>query len=117
MDAEARSAYQRRLREVEEELAEAERDNDEARRILAERDRDYLLAELAGAVGLGGRMRTTGGTVERARTSVTRSLRYAIARIAEQLPELGAHLDGAVRTGTGCCYRPDPVAPLEWRLG
>ncbi|WP_206056481.1 hypothetical protein, partial [Nocardioides sp.] len=116
IDEEARAAYRRRLSDVEEDLVEAERDNDEARRILAERDRDYLLAELAGAVGLAGRARTAGGTVERARTSVTRSLRYAIARISEQLPELGAHLDGAVRTGTGCSYRPDPVTPLEWQV-
>lgn len=116
LDDEARAAYRRRLADVEDDLAEAERDNDEARRVLAERDRDYLMAELSSAVGLGGRSRTSSGTVERARTSVTRSLRYALARISEQLPELGGHLDAAVRTGTGCSYRPDPVSPLDWRV-
>lgn len=115
LDEEARAAYRRRLADVEEDLAEAERDCDEARRLLAERDRDYLMAELTSAVGLGGRSRRTAGTVERARTSVTRSLRYALARISEQLPELGGHLDAAVRTGTCCSYRPDPVTPLVWR--
>lgn len=116
LDDEARAAYRRRLADVEDDLAEADRDCDEARRMLAERDRDYLMAELSSAVGLGGRARTSAGTVERARTSVTRSLRYALARISEVLPELGGHLDGAVRTGTSCSYRPDPVTPLDWRV-
>jgi tetratricopeptide (TPR) repeat protein len=116
LDDEARASYRRRLAEVEDDLAEAERDHDDARAVLAERDRDYLLAELSGALGLGGRVRLTGGTTERARTSVTRSLRYAIARIAEQDPSLGGHLARAVRTGTCCSYVPDPVAPLAWEV-
>ncbi|WP_408898769.1 hypothetical protein ACJ5H2_06590 [Nocardioides sp. R1-1] len=116
LDEEARASYRRRLAEVEEDLAEAERHNDEARRLLAQRDRDYLLAELSGAVGLGGRLRTSGGTAERARTSVTRSLRYALARVAEVHPELGGHLDRAVRTGAHCSYVPDPVVPLRWEV-
>ncbi|WGY00574.1 hypothetical protein QI633_18750 [Nocardioides sp. QY071] len=116
LDEEARASYRRRLGEVEEDLAEAARDHDEARRQLAERDRDYLLAELAGAVGLGGRARVTGATAERARTSVTRSLRYALARVAQVHPELGGHLRRAVRTGTCCSYVPDPVVPLTWEV-
>lgn len=116
LDEEARASYRRRLAEVEEDLAEAERDNDDARRALASRDREYLLAELSSAVGLAGRSRTTGGTAERARTSVTRSLRYALARVAEAHPDLGAHLSRAVRTGTCCSYVPDPTAPIEWHV-
>ncbi|KRB74955.1 hypothetical protein ASE01_16395 [Nocardioides sp. Root190] len=116
LDAEAVASYRRRLAEVEEDLAEAERDHDDARRFLAERDRDYLLAELGGGLGLGGRERRSGGASERARTSVTRSVRYGLARVREQLPDLGAHLDRAVRTGTYCSYLPDPTAPIEWRI-
>ncbi|HYG92158.1 MAG TPA: hypothetical protein VD859_01115 [Nocardioides sp.] len=117
LDEEAKAAYRRRLAEVDEDLAAAEADNDLARVALAERDRQYLMTELGRAVGLGGRSRTTGGTVERARTSVTRSLRYALGRLAEQAPDLGAHLAGTVRTGSYCWYRPDPVSALTWRLG
>lgn len=116
LDEEARASYRRRLAEVEEDLADAERDHDEARSMLATRDRDYLLAELSGSLGLGGRIRLTGGTAERARTSVTRSLRYAIARISENHPDLGAHLAHSVRTGMCCSYLPDPVAPLTWTV-
>lgn len=114
IDDAARAAYQRRLVDVEDDIAEATRMNDIGRLELAERDREYLMAELASAVGLGGRARTTGGSVERARTSVTRSLRYAIDRLAEHHPSLAAHLDQSVHTGVYCCYSPDPLARVTW---
>jgi hypothetical protein len=116
LDDEARAAYRRRLIEVEQDLDEAVQQHDLARQQLAERDREYLLAELGRAVGLGGRRRATGATAERARTSVARSLRYALDRLGEHHPLLAGHLSAAVRTGTWCSYRPDPTAPVRWRL-
>ncbi len=117
LDDEARAAYRRRLSEVEEDITEAEQMNDLARSALAQRDRDYLVAELTRAVGLGGRARTVGGTSERARTSVARSLRYALRRLGESHADLGSHLDRTVRTGTYCVYEPDPLSPVLWKLG
>jgi hypothetical protein len=40
--------------------------------------------------------------------NVTRAIRTAIRRIADQAPELGATLDAAVRTGTHCRYESAP---------
>ncbi len=117
IDDEAKAAYRRRLEEVERDIDEAVLDGDLARQQLAERDKEYLVAELARAVGLGGRSRTTGDTGERARTAVTRSRRYALARVTPAPPGLGRHLDRAVRTGTYCSYVPDPLAPISWRVG
>jgi hypothetical protein len=114
LDQQAREAYRRRLVEVDEDIEEATRMGDLGRIELAERDRDYLVAELARAVGLGGRHRMVGSTTERARTAVTRSLRYAIGRLAEHHPELGRHLEQAVRTGTYCSYAPDPLSGVVW---
>lgn len=114
IDKAARDAYRRRLADVEEEISDATTVNDLGRVALAERDRDFLVAELRRAVGLGGRHRTVGSTAERARTSVTRALRYALARLADHHPPLAAHLDRCVRTGTYCSYAPDPLAPVEW---
>lgn len=116
LDDEARAAYRRRLVEVEDDITQAEQDLDDVRRAQAEQDRAYLVAELSRALGLGGRDRTTHGTSERARTSVTRSLRYALARIGEQDAELGAHLGRGVRTGLYCCYRADPMAKVSWEV-
>ena len=116
IDDEARAAYRRRLAEVDDDIEEATRMNDVGRVELAQRDQEYLLAELARAVGLGGRPRSFGGTSERARTSVTRSLRYALGRLAQHHPALAAHLDQSVHTGTYCVYTPDPLSPIAWHL-
>jgi hypothetical protein len=63
---------------------------------------------------LGGRHRSVGGTAERARISVTRSLRYALGRLAEHHPALAEHLDQSVHTGTYCRYTPDALTPIVW---
>lgn len=117
LDDVAREAYRRRLLEVDEDIEEARSMNDLGRLALAERDRAYLVHELTSAVGLAGRSRTTGGSAERARSSVTRSLRYALRRLAEQHPDLATHLDRTVCTGTYCSYRADPLVPVVWDLG
>lgn len=114
LDDQARDAYRRRLREVEADIEDATRDNDLGRIELAERDREYLIAELRGAVGLAGRHRAVGSSSERGRTSITRALRYALGRLTEHHPALGAHLDASVRTGTYCSYTPEPRNRVDW---
>jgi hypothetical protein len=116
LDEVAKAAYRRRLVEVEADLEEARAQHDLAREDLAARDRDYLVAELSQALGLGGRARTVGGSAERARTSVARSIRYSLARLAEQHPAVAAHLAASVLTGTWCRYRPDPLTRIRWTL-
>ena len=116
IDQRARYAYRRRLDEVDQDIAEAKGNNDIARVDLALRDREFLLAELNGAVGLGGRLRETGGAAERARTSVTRSLRYALDRLTDHDEVLGKHLKRTVRTGSCCSYTTDTVAPISWTV-
>lgn len=114
LDDQARAAYRRRLADVDDDIAEAEANNDLGRADQARRDRDFLLAELGRAVGLGGRVRQEGSDAERARTSVFRSIRYALDRIADHDPRLAEHLRRSVSTGTWCRYDPDPLAPVTW---
>ena len=114
IDDEARDAYRRRLADVDADIEEATLMNDVGRVELAQRDREYLIAELTAAVGLAGRSRTVGGTAERARTSVTRSIRYSLGRLAEHHPALANHLEQSVHTGTYCVYSPDLLATIHW---
>ena len=116
LDVRAKEAYRRRLAEIEEDLEIARRNHDLARAAQGEAEREFLLRELSRAVGLGGRDRRAGSASERARASVTRAVRQALARINACHPELGEHLDRTVRTGTHCSYQPDPRAPLGWKL-
>ncbi|HMI92106.1 MAG TPA: AAA family ATPase [Polyangiales bacterium] len=105
LDGQARAAYQARVRELRDELEEAERfaDSGRAQRLRAELD--AIAEQLASAIGLGGRGRRSGAAVERARVNVQRRLRDTLARIASHDPALGRHLEWALKTGTYCSYR------------
>ena len=116
LDDRAKTAYRRRLAEIEDDIEQARALEDAAREAQADAERDFLVRELARAVGLGGRDRRATSASERARSGVTRAIRQAIARIGEHHPQLGEHLDRAVRTGTCCAYVPDPGAPAAWTL-
>jgi hypothetical protein len=116
LDRTALEAYRRRLAEVDEDIEEATRLNDLGRLAKAEADREYLVREVARAAGLGGRLRMIGGSAERARTSVARSLRYALAELATSHPPAADHLRTSVRTGAYCSYQPDPYARVDWEL-
>jgi len=115
LDARAKAAYKARLCELAAELAEAERCNDAGRAARAGAERDFLVGELARAVGLGGRDRRAASHAERARLNVTRAIRAAMANLARASPPLGRHLAATVRTGRYCSYTPDPRAPITWQ--
>jgi len=106
LDAQARAAYRQRLLDLDEELAESERLADLGRREMLQAEREALLAELARAVGLGGRTRSAGSATERARVNVQRRIKDAVARISASDAALGRHLERSVRTGTFCVFRP-----------
>lgn len=116
LDETAKAAYRRRLAEVDDDIDDAVRMNDPHRRALAETERGFLLAELASAVGLGGRLRSVGSDSERARMAVARSIRYSLDQLRRQHPALSAHLHHAVHTGTYCRYVGDPLNPVTWSL-
>jgi hypothetical protein len=86
LDRRALMAYRNRLREIDEELGEAQSWNDLARVERIEAEREALLRELAGATGLGGRPRSLGGTAERARVAVRKAIAAALDRIGAEGP-------------------------------
>jgi tetratricopeptide (TPR) repeat protein len=114
LDERAKTAYRRRLAEIEDDIEQARALGDATREAQADAERDFLVRELAGAVGLSSRDRRAASASERARSGVTRAIRQGIARIGEHHPQLGEHLNRAVRTGTYCAYLPDPGAPAAW---
>jgi hypothetical protein len=116
LDAEAKAAYRARLEDLRAELEEAESFNDPERAARAREEIEFVGRELAGAVGLGGRDRTTGSNAERARVNVTRSIRTLIKRIHDYDANLGRELEATVRTGTFCAYEPDPRRPVSWSI-
>ena len=114
LDSQARATYKHRLEELREELEEAQAFNDLGRVDKLQQEMDFLAAELARAVGLGGRARTTATAAERARVNVAKGIRIALAKIAEQSPLLEHYLATSIKTGLFCSYTPSPVNPITW---
>jgi predicted ATPase len=114
LDERARREYQARVRELQADIDEANAASHAARAERAEAELDALVQQLSAAFGVGGRARRTGSAPERARSAVAWRIRAAVKRIAEAHPELGRHLENAVKTGTWCCYRPD--TDLSWEI-
>jgi hypothetical protein len=116
LDAQAKAAYQRRLKELEEELEEAREFKDEERIAKAEDEKEALGRELKGAIGLAGRDRRSASATERARIAVTKAIRLSLNKIAENDASLGKLLSTTIKTGTVCAYVPDDRFPVSWRL-
>jgi tetratricopeptide (TPR) repeat protein len=116
LDAQAKAAYKARLQELQAELDEAESFNDPDRATRAKEEMEFLVSELARAVGLSGRDRKAASHAERARLNVTRAIRSAIANIGQVNQPLGQHLSTTIRTGRYCSYTPDPRVTIDWEL-
>lgn len=114
IDDQARRAYQRRLAELETEVDDAALAGDPGRRERAEAEREALVEQLTAAYGLAGRVRRGNDPIERARSTVTKQIHGAIARIDKAHPSLALHLTNAIRTGRYCSYVPEQ--PVTWEL-
>jgi hypothetical protein len=69
---------------------------------------DLALGERAG--------RPSRSASERERQRITKAIRSAVDRITQHDASLGHHLASTIRTGSRCCYAPDPTAPVAWKL-
>jgi hypothetical protein len=107
IDDKARKQYQKKIMELQSEISEAEKHSDFSRLEKMQDEYDQLVDHLSGSLTLKGKIRETGGTIEKARSAVTWRIRNAIARIEQYHPMLGAHLSNAIKTGTFCSYKPD----------
>ncbi|WP_432891084.1 ATP-binding protein [Kribbella sp. CA-245084] len=107
LDDQARAAYRERLRELTDDLSEAEDRNDLARAEKLRVEQDFLTQELAGALGLGGRARSAGDPVERSRKAVSMRIGAAVKVIERVHPALGRHLRASIHTGRQCVYEPE----------
>jgi non-specific serine/threonine protein kinase len=116
LDPQARTAYQRRLEQLRDELEEAQAYNDTERAGRVQAEIDFLGVELTKAVGLGGRTRKADSRVERARLSVTRAIKIAVRNISRNDDSLGRYLASTIKTGTFCSYSPDPHPPIRSKL-
>ena len=116
LDAKARAQYRRRIGELREELAEADRLNDTMQASRLRSELESLREQIVAAVGLGGRSRKAASHTERARLMVTKAIKAAIAKIRAGNAPLGRYLATSIKTGNCCSYDPDPAHPVSWQF-
>ena len=100
----ARQAYRRRIEELQAEIDEADGHHDGERAVRARLELDRLVDELCRQTGLGGRGRSFGDESERARTSVQKAIKRALAIITEAEPIIGREMGPRLVTGARCVY-------------
>src|SRR6266478_4637385 len=116
LDDQAKVAYRRRLSELREELELAKENGNVARAERAEKEIEALTKELSRAVGLGGRNRRAASASERARQTITHSIKSVLDRIAQSDPALTDLFSRTIKTGTFCSYQPHADFPVAWEF-
>jgi hypothetical protein len=116
LDARAKAECKRRLKDLRQELNEAEQFNDPSRVAKAQHEMDAITRQLASAIGLAARDRKTCSEAERARSAVTKRIKRAIRKIGDVIPSLGHHLSARIKVGYFCSYNPHPDRPVAWKF-
>lgn len=114
LDSRARRELAARVRDLDEDLEEADAWADQGRVERLRSERDFIVRELAAAHGFGGRARALGDPAERARKAVKGRIDDALDRIEREHPDLGRHLRRSIRTGLFCAYVPPE--PTNWTV-
>ncbi len=114
LDKKAKAQYQKRIKELQLEIEDAEAFNQIEKIEALREEYDAILDHLSQSLGLSGKTRKIGSTIEKARSAVTWRIRNAIKKIDVEHPKLATHLSNSIKTGTFCSYRPE--VNIDWTL-
>ncbi len=95
MDDQALAAYRKIYHEITHDLEEARRDNDHARIMELEKQKEAFSADIEGAMGLGGRRREKSDP-ERVRKNFSNAVTRAIDAVASEHEWLEKHLRNSI---------------------
>jgi hypothetical protein len=109
-------AYRRRVREIDEELADIDVERDVARVERLRGEREALRRELLTVLGMVGGERAAAGPGEQARTTVDRAVERALESLAAADAELANELRSTVVTGPLCRYAPTDGSSRRWEV-
>lgn len=114
IDSKAKNQYLNRIKELQIDIDEAEEMNQIEKTAKLREEYDSILDYLSQSLGLTGKTRKIGSSVEKARSAITWRIRNAIKKIKSVHPELGNHLSKSIMTGTYCSYKPEIT--IDWIL-
>lgn len=113
-DQRSKTEYKSRLRNIQEDIAEAQELCDSEKIARLQQEYDQLIDHLATVMGFSGKPRVSSSTVEKARASVTLRIKSSISKMEKVHPQLAKHFSSTIKTGTFCSYRPE--FPINWEL-
>lgn len=116
LDRDALDSYRQRVRQIDDDLAEADAATDPARAQSLRDEREALRSELAAVLAVSGRSRRFADSSERARTAVRKAIARAIEAVAVSDDDLAAELRTTITTGRSCSYVPDTGRPRRWSV-
>ena len=114
IDATAKLNYQDRIRELQLEMDDAEIMNNSTLLLSLREEYEFLLDHISSSMGLAGKARKVGSSVEKARSAITWRIRSTIKKIEKSHPDLADHLSRSIKTGTYCSYKPE--VSIDWKL-
>lgn len=106
-DNKAKSAYQKRIIEIQNAIQEADMAGDFRQAESLHWEYEKILDHVAKSSGLGGSPRLVSNSVDKIRSAVTLRIKSCIKKISNEHPSLGKHLSISIKTGTFCSYRPE----------
>lgn len=112
LDTDAINNYKRRLKELNEEIEEAEKQNDLGRLEKLEGEKESILKELRKAFDPEGKLRKEFSHIERERVRVKKIITEARDKIEKHDQALRQHLINSIRTGRNLSYEPEK--PTSW---
>jgi TolB-like protein/Tfp pilus assembly protein PilF len=114
IDDTAKRSYRKRVTELQAAMEEADAQNNTVELDSLRSEYETLLAHLSASMGLSGRSRASGATLDKARSAVTWRIRAAIKKIGGVHPGLAKYLTNTIKTGSYCSYQPD--RQIDWVL-
>ncbi len=114
LDTRAMQEYKERIKDLQEDIDEAERNNNSEAAANAREEQQLLKSQLSAAFGLGGQPRPVGSPQEKARHSVSKAIHRAVRNIKKENQHLGDHLSNSIYTGTYVSYRPE--SSVDWHF-
>lgn len=114
LDQKAKRSYEKRLLDIQESLAEAERISHFQEIETLQKEYDALLDQIRQSIGKTGKSRQASSSVEKARSAVTWRIRAAIKKIEPIHPTLAKHLKLSIKTGLFCAYQPEQ--DIKWKV-
>ncbi|MBA7675483.1 hypothetical protein ES703_83718 [subsurface metagenome] len=114
IDKDTLQSCQKRIIDIKNELADAEKNNDLAAQERLEAEKEQILSELNAALNLRGESRSFTDNLDKARKAVTNAIKRALENIKKHSMPLYQHLNNSIQRGINFAYKPD--RQTNWQL-